>query len=78
MLHSFLIWFAAVLVMGSAALIWIMLCGATAQWGEKEGLTFWKTFTLSFLLTPLAGALVVLAFKPSRTGRTLAHTASRG
>jgi hypothetical protein len=78
MLHSFLIWFAAALLMGSAALIWIMLCGATAHWGEKEGLTFWKTFTLSFLLTPLAGALAVLAFKPSRTGRTLAHTASRG
>jgi hypothetical protein len=55
-----------------------MLCGATAHWGEKEGLAFWHTFTLCLLLTPLAGALVVLAFKPPRSGRSLAETASRG
>jgi len=78
MVHIFLIWLAAALLLTTAALGWIMLCGATAQWGEKEGLPFKKTFALSLVLTPLAGALVVLAFKPSRTGRTLAHTASRG
>jgi len=50
----------------------------TAQWGEKEGLAFWKTFTLSFLLSPLAGLLLVLAFRSPRTGRSLAETASRG
>jgi hypothetical protein len=78
MLHIFLVWFAAVLVLATAALAWIMLCGATAHWGEKEGLTFWKTFTISFFLTPLAGVLMVLSFKPPRTPRFLAETASRG
>ncbi|MGD0544287.1 MAG: hypothetical protein ABSB65_07730 [Candidatus Acidiferrales bacterium] len=78
MLHIFLIWFAAVLVLATAALAWIMVCGAIAQWAEKEGLAFWKTFALSFFLTPLAGALMVLSFKPPRTTRSLAETASRG
>jgi len=78
MLHIFLVWLAAGLVLATAALAWIMLCGATAHWAEKEGLTFWKTFTLSFFLTPLAGALMVLSFKPPRPARSLAETASRG
>jgi hypothetical protein len=78
MLHIFLVWFAAGLVLATIALSWIMLCGATAHWGEKEGLAFWKTFALSFLLTPLAGTLLVLSFKPPRAARSLAETASRG
>jgi hypothetical protein len=72
------VWILGCLLLATAALVWIMICGVTAHWGEKEGLGFWKTFTLSFLLSPLAGLLVVLAFKPPRTGRSLAETASRG
>jgi hypothetical protein len=78
MFHVILIWMVVWLVLGIAAVAWTMLCGATAHWGEKEGLAFWQTFTLCLLLTPLAGALVVLAFKPPRSGRSLAETASRG
>jgi hypothetical protein len=78
MFHVFLIWLTGCLVLGVVALTWTMLCGATAYWGEKEGLSFWQTFALCLILTPLTGALVVLAFKPPRTGRSLAETASRG
>jgi hypothetical protein len=78
MLHIFLVWLAAGLVLATAALAWIMVCGATANWAEKEGLAFWKTFALSFFLTPLAGVLMVLSFKPPRAARSLAETASRG
>jgi hypothetical protein len=78
MVHIFLIWFAAALVLTTTALGWIMLCGVTAHWGEKEGLPFKKTFALSVALTPLAGALLILSFKPPRTTRSLAETASRG
>lgn len=78
MLHIFLIWLAAGLVLATAALAWIMVCGATAHWGEREGIAFRKTFALSFFLSPLAGALLVLSFKPPRTARSLAETASRG
>jgi hypothetical protein len=72
------VWILGCLLLATAGLVWIMLCGVTAQWGEKEGLGFWKTFTLSFLLSPLAGLLVVVAFRSPRTGRSLAETASRG
>jgi len=78
MVHIFLIWFAAALVLTTTALGWIMLCGVTAHWGEKEGLPFRKTFALSVVLTPIAGALLILSFKPPRTARSLAETATRG
>ena len=78
MVHVFLIWFAAALMLTTAALVWIMLCGVTAQWGEKEGLPFNKTFALCLALTPLAGALLILSFRPPRNARSLAETASRG
>ena len=78
MFHVLLIWMVGWLVLGIAAVAWTMLCGATAHWGEKEGIAFWQTFALCLFFTPLAGALVVLAFKPPRTGRSLAETASRG
>jgi hypothetical protein len=78
MVHIFLIWFAAALVLTTTALGWIMLCGVTAHWGEKQGLPFKKTFALSVVLTPLAAALLILSFKPPRTTRSLAETASRG
>jgi hypothetical protein len=78
MLQSFLAWMAAWLVLSIATLAWTVLSGVVAHWGEKEGLAFWRTFALCILLTPLAGALVVLAFKPPRTGRSMAQTASRG
>jgi hypothetical protein len=78
MLHIFLVWLAAGLLLATVTLLWIMFCGTTAHWGEKEGLAFWKTFALSFFLTPLAGALMVLSFKPPRATRSLAETASRG
>jgi hypothetical protein len=78
MFQSFLAWTAAWFVLGIAALAWTLLCGVVAHWGEKEGLAFWRTFALCILLTPLAGALVVLTFKPPRTGRSMAQTASRG
>jgi hypothetical protein len=78
MLHVFLIWLAAGLMLITVALLWTMLCGVTAHWGEKEGLAFWKTFALSLFLTPLAGTLLVLSFKPPRTARSLAENASRG
>ncbi len=68
MFHVFLVWMAAALVLGTAALVWIMLCGATAHWGDKEGLAFWKTFALSFVFTPLTGALVVLALQATSSG----------
>jgi hypothetical protein len=78
MFHVILIWMVGWLVLGIAAVAWTMLCGATAHWAEKEGLAFWQTFALCLLLTPLAGALLVLAFRPPRTGRSLAETAGRG
>jgi len=77
MFQSFLAWTAAWFVLGIAALAWTLLCGVVAHWGEKEGLAFWRTFGLCILLTPLAGALVVLTFKPPRTGRSMAQTARR-
>jgi hypothetical protein len=78
MFQSLFVWMAGWFVLGIAALAWAMLCGVVAHWGEKEGLAFWWTFALCILLTPLAGVLLVLAFKPPRTGRSLAETASRG
>jgi hypothetical protein len=64
--------------MGIAILGWSLLCGIIAHWGEQEGLAFRHTFALCFILSPLAGALMVLTFKPPRTGRSVAETASRG
>jgi hypothetical protein len=78
MLQSFFAWIAGWFLLGIAALVWTMMCGVVAHWGEKEGRLFWQTFALCILFTPLTGALVVLAFKPPRTGRSLAQTASRG
>jgi hypothetical protein len=78
MFQSLFVWMEGWLVLSIAALAWTMLCGVTAHWAEKEGLAFWRTFVLCIFLTPLAGALVVLAFKPPRTGRPLAETANRG
>ena len=73
--------FAAVvawLMIGIAALLWLMACGVAASRVEKEGIAFLRGFFACLLLSPLAGLVVILVARMSRPSRRLAETVSRG
>jgi len=65
------------IVVGTMALLWTFPCGAVANWGEKQGISFRKTFLVSIFLSPLAGLVFVWISRPTRTDSPLAQTASR-
>jgi hypothetical protein len=66
------------IVVGIMALLWTIPCGAIATWGEKQGVSFRKVFTISIFLSPLAGVIFVWIARPARVNAALAQTASRG
>ena len=73
--------FAAVagwLVIGIAALLWLMACGVAASKMEKEGIAFWRGFLTCLLLSPLAGLVTIMIARMIRPSRRLAETVSRG
>jgi hypothetical protein len=45
---------------------------------EKEGIAFWRGFLTCLLLSPLAGAAVIVIARMSRPSRGFVETASRG
>jgi hypothetical protein len=61
-----------------AALSWVMACGIAAAKMEKEGIAFWRGFLTCLLLSPLAGAAVIVIARMSRPSRRFVETVSRG
>jgi hypothetical protein len=68
----------ACMVMAIAGLLWVMSCGVAAGKMEKEGIAFWKGFLACLLLSPLAGAAVIVIARMSRPSRRFVETVSRG
>jgi hypothetical protein len=66
------------LVIAIIGLLWVMACGVAASKMEKEGIAFWRGFLTCLLLSPLAGAAVVVLARLSRPSRRFVETASRG
>jgi len=66
------------IIVGILALLWTIPCGAVANWGEKQGISFQKTFLVSIFLSPLAGLILIWISRPTRTDSALAQTPSRG
>ena len=66
------------LVIAIVGLLWVMACGVAASKMEKEGIAFWRGFLTCLLLSPLAGAAVVVLARLSRPSRRFVETASRG
>jgi hypothetical protein len=60
------------IALGIGVVLWSTLCGATAHWGEKQGVEFRKTVLISFFLTPIAGLIYVLSSRPAHARRVLA------
>ncbi|MBZ5534653.1 MAG: hypothetical protein LAO31_01760 [Acidobacteriia bacterium] len=48
--------------------IWIMLASYIGAFAYKRGVNFWLGFAVSFLFTPIIGAIAVVANMPK--GRT--------
>jgi predicted anti-sigma-YlaC factor YlaD len=66
------------LVIAIAGLLWVISCGAAAGKMEKDGIAFWRGFLTCLLLSPLAGAAVIVIARMSRPSRRFVETASRG
>jgi hypothetical protein len=65
-------------VVAIAGLLWVMACGVAAGKMEKEGIAFWRGFLTCLLLSPLAGAAVIVIARMSRPSRRFVETVSRG
>lgn len=61
-----------------AGLLWVMSCGVAAGKMEKEGIAFWRGFLTCLLLSPLAGAAVIVIARMSRPSRRFVQTVTRG
>ncbi|MGB7624702.1 MAG: hypothetical protein WBN92_20340 [Terriglobia bacterium] len=46
------------------AVVWIMLASYIGAYAYKRGLNFWVGFGISFLFTPIIGAIAVVAKMP--------------
>ena len=73
---SILAWTSIFLVEAIGLCVWAMPCGAIAARGEKDGVGFWKTFLVSFFLTPLAGMTMIRMARAANLNRTPAKTTS--
>ncbi|HSY59583.1 MAG TPA: hypothetical protein VK795_08485 [Terriglobales bacterium] len=74
---STLAWAAIFTLQGIMGLAWSLPCGVLAIKGEKAGIGFWKTFLVSFFMTPIAGMLLILATRANRTApQTVNHSAT--
>jgi hypothetical protein len=74
---STLAWAAIFTLQGIMGLAWSLPCGVLAIKGEKAGIGFWKTFLVSFFMTPIAGMLLILATRANRTApQTVNHGAT--
>jgi hypothetical protein len=71
-LHVHFAAIAAYLVIGIVLLMWAIVCAATAERLEKEGLAFRTAFLLCAMFTPIAGLIVVKVIATQRTARPLA------
>lgn len=58
-------------------LLWAMACGVAAKKMEKEGIAFWRGFLACLLLSPLAGAAVIVLARLSRPSGRFVETVSR-
>jgi hypothetical protein len=66
------------MVIAIAGLLWVISCGVAAGKMEKEGIAFWRGFLTCLLLSPLAGAAVIVIARMSRPSRRFVETVSRG
>jgi hypothetical protein len=74
---STLAWAAIFTLQGIMVLAWSLPCGVLATKGEKAGIGFWKTFLVSFFMTPLAGMLMILMARANRAApQTVNHGAT--
>jgi len=64
-------------MMGTLALLWTIPCGAVADWGQTQGISFRKTFLVCLFLSPLAGLVFVRIARGARGNPVLAQTALR-
>jgi fumarate reductase subunit C len=44
--------------------VWIMLASYIGAFAYKRGVNFWLGFSVSFLFTPIVGAIAVVATMP--------------
>jgi hypothetical protein len=65
------------IMVGILLLLWAMPCAVLANRGEKQGFRFLTVFCISFLLSPIAGLLLLSAARSHRAARVLSETVSR-
>ena len=66
------------MVIAIAGLLWVISGGVAAGKMEKEGIAFWRGLLTCLLLSPLAGAAVIVIARMSRPSRRFVETVSRG
>lgn len=76
-LQSNLAWVAIFALQGILVLLWTMPCGILGLKGEKAGIGFWKTFLISFFMTPIAGPITLSISRPAHSHRTIANRSIR-
>lgn len=76
--HVHFVSVVAWMVIAIAGLLWMISCGVAAGKMEKEGIAFWRGFLTCLLLSPLAGAAVIVIARMSRPSRRFLETVSRG
>ncbi|MGH9745200.1 MAG: hypothetical protein ACRD59_03710 [Candidatus Acidiferrales bacterium] len=74
---SGLAWASIFLVEAIGLCVWAMPCGALAVRGEKDGIGFWKTFLISFFMTPIAGMTMILMVRAANPRRTASDATSQ-
>jgi hypothetical protein len=62
---------AMYLVVGIVLLAWAIVCAATAERLEKEGLAFRTAFLICAMFTPIAGLIAVRVIATQRAARPL-------
>ena len=76
-LQSTLAWAATFALQGILVLLWAMPCGILGLKAEKAGIGFWKTFLISFFVTPIAGLITLSISRSAHSHRTSANRSIR-
>jgi hypothetical protein len=76
-LQSNLAWAAVFTLQGILIVLWAMACGILALRAEREGLGFWKTFLISFFMTPIAGFVTISMSRSAQPDRAVAKSPIR-
>jgi len=70
-LHAHFAVVALYLVVGIVLLAWAVVCAATAERLEKEGVAFRTAFLICAMFTPIAGLIAVRVMATQRAARPL-------